>query len=184
MAPSDSGSASRRPDEIRAQPFVDGPAVIGPRHAGRRIVERVVGRRGERRVEPHQVRHDGADAVLFVIQHDRRPAFGAGAQFQRAIGIVCVEWLPVQPGGVVDRDIAMVEERHMRGWLSGNALADRAVAGVVVNRIVVGMRVNVIASAVITMCHISPRLAGRPTPHGAGRACDTEKLQLVQCAGL
>src|SRR6056297_200963 len=141
----------RRPLEIGAQRLMDRAAVIRLRHAARGIVEGVIGGRCDLTVIAHQVRHDDADAVLLVVEHDRRAAFATGAQLKRAVGIVGVERLAFQTGLVVDRHIAMPEEHDMGGVLPGDALADGTVTGVIVDRVVIGMRVDVIATAGIFM---------------------------------
>src|SRR6056297_1827398 len=145
--PGQNGLGRRRPLEIGAQRLVDRAAIAGLRHTARRIVEGVIGGRGDLITIPHQVGHDDADAMLLVVEHDRRAAFATGAQLKRAVGIVGVERLAVQTGLVVDRHIAMPEEHDMGGVLPGDALADRTVTGVIVDRVVIGMRVDVSAAA-------------------------------------
>src|SRR6056297_624530 len=144
-------SRRRRPLEIGAQRLVDRAAIAGLRHTARRIVEGVIGCRGDLITIPHQVGHDDADAVLLVVEHDRRAALATGAQLKRAVGIVGIERLAFQTGLVVHRHIAMFEEHDMGGVLPGDALADGTVTGVIVDRLVIGMRVDMSATAGIFM---------------------------------
>ena len=74
---------------------------------------------------------------MLVIQHDRRAAGRARAQLERAVGVLIVEGLPVQARGVIDIQVAMFEKDDMSRRLPGYALADGAVASVVVYRVVV-----------------------------------------------
>ena len=48
---------------------------------------------------------------------------------------------------IIDGEIAVIEEHHMGRVLAGNALANRAVAGVTVQGIVVGMGVHMVTAA-------------------------------------
>ena len=72
----------------------------------------------------HQVRYDGADAPLFVVQHYGRATRRAGAQLERPVGVLVVEWLAVQSVKVFDLEFTVLEEGDVRGVLSGNAFAD------------------------------------------------------------
>src|SRR6056297_4119903 len=149
--PGQNGLGRRRPVEIGAQRLVDRAAIAGLRHTARRIVEGVIGGRGDLITIPHQVGHDDADAMLLIVEHDRRAAFATGAQLKRAVGIVGIERLAFQTGLVVHRHIAMFEEHDMGGVLPGDALADGTVTGVIVDRLVIGMRVDMSATAGIFM---------------------------------
>jgi NADPH-dependent 2,4-dienoyl-CoA reductase/sulfur reductase-like enzyme len=61
------------------------------------------------------------------------------------------------PPEVLDREIAVIEEHDVRAGLPGDSFADRAMADVHVHRVLVCMRVDVVAPAVIFMCHgVSP----------------------------
>ena len=134
-----------RPNEVGAKPFTDRAAVVRCRGTAGRIVEGMIGRRHAVRGMAHQVRHDRANAVLFVIEHDGCATGRAGAEFQGTIRVLIVEWLAVQAIGVIDGEITVSEKRDMGRVLSRNALADGAVTGVVVDRIVVRVSVYVVA---------------------------------------
>jgi hypothetical protein len=75
--------------------------------------------------------------MLFVIEHNRCATVRAGAQLQRPIGVLSVERLTIQAVEVVYFQVSVIKEHDMSGVLSGNAFADRAVAGVVVYRVVI-----------------------------------------------
>jgi hypothetical protein len=72
--------------------------------------------------------------MLFIVQQDRRPAIGAGAQLQRAVRVVLVERLARQLFRVIHRQIGIIEKRHMRRLLASHAFSDVTMAGVVINR--------------------------------------------------
>src|SRR6056297_1744929 len=149
--PGQHGLRWRGPLEIGAQRLIDRAAVAWLRHAARRVIEGVIRGRGDLIIIAHQVWHDDADAALLVVEHDRRAAIRAGAQLQRTIGIVGIERLALQTGLVVHRHIAMLEEHDMGGVLPGDALADGTVTGVIVDRVMIGMRVDMSAAAGIFM---------------------------------
>jgi hypothetical protein len=142
------------PDEIGAQAFVNRAAVIRPGNTRRRIVERVIAGCRERGFISHQVGHDHTDAGLLVIQHDRRAAICTGAQLQRAVGAAGVERLTIQSGLVIDHHLTVIEKRHMGSRLPSHGFADRAMAGVIVDRIVIGIRMDVVAATSEFMRHV------------------------------
>jgi hypothetical protein len=82
---------------------------------------------------------------LFVIEHNRCATVRAGAQLQRPIWVFGVERLTIQSIEVVYFQISVVKEDDMSGILPGNAFTDRAVASVVVYRVVIRMGVNMVA---------------------------------------
>ena len=98
-----------RPDEIRTQGLVYGPAVVGFLLALGRVEEGVIRRRQAVGVETHQVRDHRPDPPLLVVQHDRRAAGGAGAQLERSVRVLRVERLTIQGVRVVDLD----RKRHV-----------------------------------------------------------------------
>ena len=106
----------------------------------------MITRRRERRVIAHEVRHNHPDTFHLVIQHDWRPTLGAGAKLQWSIRIFGVERLTLQPGLIVDHHIPMFEKSHMGCRLTGHGLADRTMARVIVDWIMIRMCVNVLAS--------------------------------------
>jgi hypothetical protein len=55
--------------------------------------------------------------------------------------------LAIQAIHVVDGEIAVVEEHDMRAVLPGDTVADGAMAGMVIDRVVIGMGVAVVAPA-------------------------------------
>jgi hypothetical protein len=65
-----------------------------------------------------------------------------------------VERLTVQAIEFINGKIAVIEKHDMSRVLPGNALADRAVARVIVDRIVVRVRVYMIAPPRILMRHV------------------------------
>jgi len=67
-----------------------------------------------------------------------------------------IEWLTVQAVKVINGQITVVKKYYMGCVLLGNTLADRAVAGVVVDRIVIRVGVNMIAPSSILMRHVYP----------------------------
>lgn len=140
-------SRALRPDEIGAQAGVHGAAVIGPRGPRFRVVERVVRGRQPGRVVTHQVGHDHSNALLRVVEHDGRAALRAGAQFQRPVGVLGIEGLPIEPFEVVRLEVAVIEEHHVGGILPGDALAHRTMTDVVVNRVVIRFGMDVVTAA-------------------------------------
>src|SRR5690606_27375388 len=82
----------------------------------------------------------------------------ARTQLERPVGVLIVERLPLQTGDVVDFKVAIIEEHHVGGGLAGNPFAYRAMAGVIVYRITLRVRVNVIASANVFVGHGSSSL--------------------------
>lgn len=90
---------------------------------------------------------------MLVVEHDRRATGRTRAQLQRTIGVVGIERLTIQTRHVVRVEVIVVEEAHMRAVLPRNALTNRAMAGVVVDRVVVGMGMNVVAPARMIVCH-------------------------------
>ena len=97
----------------------------------------MVSRRQARWIISHEIRHNHADSSLFVIQHDWCATFRAGAQLERPIWILVVEWPTVQAFEVVDFQVAVVEEDDMSRILPSNPFTDGAVASVIVYRIVI-----------------------------------------------
>jgi len=97
------------------------------------------------RIVSHEIRHNRADASLSVIEHNRCTTSRARAQFQRSIGILIVEWLTIQPVKAVYPQITVIEENDVSAVLPGNAFADRAMADVVVYRLVICVGVNMVA---------------------------------------
>ena len=75
------------------------------------------------------------------------PAETKDAQLQRTIGIVGVKWLAIQVVNVIYGQITVAEEDHMGAVLPRDGLANRTVAGVVIDRFVIGVGVNVVAPA-------------------------------------
>ena len=94
-----------------------------------------------------------ANAFLFVVQHDRSATGFADAQFQRTVGVLVVERHALQRVGAGHVQVAMIEEDDVRGWLTGDAFANRAVASVVVDRILIGTSSVVGAATGIFLCH-------------------------------
>jgi hypothetical protein len=64
-----------------------------------------------------------------------------------------VERLTVQAVEVIDAKVAVIEKHDMGRVLPGNPLADGTVAGVIVDRIVVRVGVDVIAPPRVLMRH-------------------------------
>lgn len=95
----------------------------------------------------HHVRHRHADTALLVVQQQRGPAFLADADLQQAVRVVLVEGDPVHQLGVVDLDVAVVEKGDMGRLLARHALADVAVAFVVVDGLGSGSDMDVLATA-------------------------------------
>ena len=133
----------------------------------RLIPERVIrGLRERRIVIAHHIRHRHADALLFVVQHQHRPAIGAKTDFQRAIRVIGVERHPLHLFGVIHLHIAIVEKRDMGGVLFGHGFADIAVAFMVINRLGIGSHFAVRAAPGVCCGHNSlPEMT--PAPVGA-----------------
>ena len=130
-------SSGGRPNEFGSQAFVDGTAVVRCRTASGRVNECVVTRRQALCIISHEVRYDYADAPLLVIEHYGSAAGRAGAQFQRSVGILSVEWLTIQTIEVFDLQVSVIKEDDMGGILPGYSFADGAVAGVIIDRFLV-----------------------------------------------
>src|SRR5262245_417539 len=107
-ASKDLGGYALRPNEVRAQTLVNGFAVRRLLRSRLRVEERVIGRVRNFRVT-HQVRHDHANALLLVVEHDRRAALRAHTELERPLRILIVERLALQPGHVVDLEITVIE---------------------------------------------------------------------------
>ena len=168
-----------RPGEVGSQCLVHGSAVVGSRCACRGIVESVVRRRQPARVEAHQVRHDRPNAALLVVQHDGRAAVGTHAEFKRPAGVLVVERLALQAAGLVDGEIAVPEKDDVRRVLARDSLANRTMADVVVDGIVVGMRVNVIAAPAVLVRHGLDSLRLKTTSGTATTVCGGHRRQRV-----
>lgn len=141
------------PDKIRAKSLIYRTAIIRFGNAGGRIIKGMVGRRQAVRLIPHEVRHDRPYAAFLVIQHDRRATGRACAKLQRTIRVIRVKRLTIQAVGFVNAQVAVLEKHHMRGVLTGNTFANRTVAGVVVDWILVRVGVYVVAPSSIFMRH-------------------------------
>ena len=141
------------PNEVWTQSFMDGTAIIRSRYAGCRVKESMIaGGQVVRRI-PHQVGHNGANAALLVIQHDRGATGSTCAQFQWAVWIAGIERLPFQVIRVIDNNIAVIEKHNVGRVLTCDALANRTMAGVIVNRVVVRIGMDVLASTGIFVGH-------------------------------
>lgn len=90
--------------------------------------------------------HHDTDSPLLVIQHDRRAADFAHAQLQWAARILVVEGDALQAVSTGNGEISVLEEHDVGRRLPGDALADRTMTGVVIDRISVGMRLMMRAS--------------------------------------
>jgi hypothetical protein len=68
---------------------------------------------------------------------------------------------------MINSEVTVVEKNHMGGVLTGHALAHRAVADMVIDRIVIRVGVNMIATSSILVRHIYPPCSligsGQPT---------------------
>jgi len=129
-------------------------AVIGLGNAGREVVKGMIAGRHALGVVAHQVGHDGPDAVLLVIQHDRSAALVAHAQLQWSFRIFTVERYALELVGLIDDNILVIEKHHVGGGLACHALAHGTMAGVVVNRGMLQMTVNVFASSGVFLRHL------------------------------
>src|SRR3546814_17243090 len=76
---------------------------------------------------------------------DRGGAGGAGAQLQGTVGVLVVERLALHAVWIVHLHVAMLEEHDVARLLAGDALAHGAVAGVVVERLVVRASMDMVA---------------------------------------
>src|SRR3546814_6810079 len=121
-------------------------AVAGRWLSALRVVEGVVGRWLDLRAVAHQIGHDHPNAVLLVVEHDRGAAGGAGAQLQGTVGVLVVERLALHAVWIVHLHVAMLEEHDVARLLAGDALAHGAVAGVVVERLVVRVSMDMVRS--------------------------------------
>ena len=146
-------SGRRWPDELRPECLVYGATIVRARRTFGGVKESMVRGRELRRVIAHQVWHDGADSPLFIVQHDGRAAILARAELQRAIRIVGVKRLSIQLRFLVDFQVAVPEKDDMGCLLPGYALANGAVAGVIVYGIFIGVSANVVASPGVFVSH-------------------------------
>ena len=110
--------------------------IIRGRVTRRRIIERVIRRRQAFRIVSHEVRHNHADSMFFVIEHDGCATTRACAQLQRTIGISSVEGLTIQTVEIVYGEVSVIKEDNMGRVLPGDSFTDGALAGVVVDRVV------------------------------------------------
>ena len=118
------------------------------------IIKGMIGRRQAVRVVTHQVWHDHSNATFLVIEHDRCATVCTGAQFQWPIWVLIIEWLTVQAVKVINGQIAVIKKHYMGCVLPSNTLADRTVAGVVVDWIAIRVGVNMVAPSSILMRHV------------------------------
>src|SRR3546814_11409281 len=86
-------------------------------------------------------------------EHDRGAAGGAGAQLQGTVGVLVVERLALHAVWIVHLHVAMLEEHDVARLLAGDALAHGAVAGVVVERLVVRVSMAMVAPSCVLMGH-------------------------------
>lgn len=142
------------PDKVGAKPLIDRTAVGRLRRAAGRIIKGMISGGHAVRVVPHQIRHDHPDATLLVVEHNRRATGRTRAQFERTVRVSIVEGLAVQSIGVFNSNVAMFEEYHVRRVLTGHALANGAVADVIVDWIIVGVRMNMVAPTRILFSHV------------------------------
>jgi hypothetical protein len=101
----------------------------------------------------HDVWHGNADATLLVIQHQYRIAIGAKADLQWTPWIASVERYALDRLGMINLQVAVVEEDHVCGVLLGHRLADIAVAFVVVDGFGGGSDMHMRASSRVFCCH-------------------------------
>lgn len=141
------GSAGLGPDEVRMQAVVDRAAVAGGWIAAGAVEKGVVDRGQGSGVETHQVGDDSADALLLVVEHDWGAAFGANAEFERAVWICGVEGDTLQADLVFDDQVTMVEEDYVGIGLAGDVFADGAMADVFVDGVGIGAGFDVSATA-------------------------------------
>ena len=118
---------------------MNGAAISWFWHASSRIIKGMISRRQLVGIIPHQVGHYDPDAVFLVVQHDRRTACGTSAQLQRPIRVLGIEGLSIQFGRLVHCQIIVLKKHDVSCRLPGYGLANRAMAGVVVYRIMVRM---------------------------------------------
>ena len=136
---------------------MDGASISRPGHTGRGVVESVVGRGQPLRVIAHQVGHHDTDSPLLVIQHDRRAADFTHAQLQRAARVLIIEGHALQAARTGNGEVAVLEEHNVGRRLPGDALADRTMTGVIIDRISIGMRLMMRASTGVLGCYeLSP----------------------------
>jgi len=114
----------------------------------------MIGRRQAIWIVTHQIWHDRSDTIFFVIKHDRCATSCTGAQFQWPIWVFFIEWLSVQAVKVINGQITVIKKYDMGCVLPGNTLADRTVAGVVVDGIIIRVGVYMVAPSSILMRHI------------------------------
>ena len=133
---------------------MDRASIIRPGYAGGGVIKRVVRRWHIAGVKTHQVWYNGANALLLVVKHDGRTAGFAHAQFQGTTRILGVERHAFQAVGTCHSEVTVVEKNDVRGGLPGDTLADRAVTGVIVDRLLVGMSTVMGASACMFVCHV------------------------------
>jgi hypothetical protein len=74
---------------------------------------------------------------LLVLDEDRSTAVLARADLERTVGVLVVERLVMEAVRFVDLEVTIFEEDDVCRRLSGDALADGAVASVVVDRLAV-----------------------------------------------
>lgn len=99
----------------------------------------------------HKVGHDDTNSSLLVVKHDRCTTGLAGAKLERPIWVLGIERLTINVLKIIHLHITVIEKDNVSGGLLGNAFANRAMAGVIIYRLVVGMCADVIASASIFM---------------------------------
>jgi hypothetical protein len=141
------------PNEIRTQAWINWTAVIRFCNPGSGIIERMIGGWQVFVGVAHQIGYYYADAALFVVEHDRSAAGLADAQFQWAAWVLVIERHAFEAACTLYRQIAMFEKHYVGSGLSGNTLANRAMAGVVIDRILVGMGFVMGAAAIVFVCH-------------------------------
>jgi hypothetical protein len=147
-------SRARWPGEVWPQPCIYRSAISRLGVSLRFIPEGMVGRTGKlANVVPHDVWNGNADAMLFVVQHQDRIAFGTKADLQRTARIVGVERHALDFLGVVDFQVTVVEEGHLRGVLPGYGFANVAMAFMVVDGLGGGGDMHVRASAGVLCDH-------------------------------
>src|SRR3546814_11779848 len=89
--------------------------------------------------------HDHPNAVLLVVEHDRGAAGGAGAQLHGTVGVLVVERLALHAVWIVHLHVAMLEAPDVARLMAGAALSHGAVAGGVLEWIVVSGRLEMCA---------------------------------------
>ena len=128
---------------------MDRAAIIRFRDTSGRIIKSMIGRRHAVWVVTHQVGHNRSNATFFIIEHDWRATGCTGAQFQRPIWVLSIEWLTIQAVKVINNQITVIKKYDMGCVLPGNTLADRTVAGVVVDGIIIRVGVYMVAPSSI-----------------------------------